>query len=103
MAKSKVTNISAGPRGAYLDGQLVMADPGQEIEADDFNDEWFAKSSDKSAKAASAAADAGEVPPSPTAGMTKAELVEYAAGKGITIDADGTKADILAQIELAGG
>lgn len=42
MSKSKVTNISNGPRGAYLDGVLVMADVGQTIEADDFAEEWFA-------------------------------------------------------------
>ena len=50
MAKAKITNISNGPRGAYLDGTLVFAEPGEEIEADDFNEEWFAKSSTKAAK-----------------------------------------------------
>lgn len=38
---AKVTNISDGPRGAYLKGNLVWAIPGEEIEADDFNEEWF--------------------------------------------------------------
>lgn len=38
-----VRNISAGYRGAYLGGALVMADPGEVIEADDFCDEWFAE------------------------------------------------------------
>ena len=52
MAKSKVTNISDGPRGAYLDGVLVIAEPGQEIEADDFADEWFAKAGTKATKEA---------------------------------------------------
>jgi hypothetical protein len=33
---AKVTNISNGPRGAYNEGVLVMADPGETIEADDF-------------------------------------------------------------------
>ena len=37
-----VQNISNGPRGAYLKGVLVMAEPGETIEADDFAPEWFA-------------------------------------------------------------
>jgi len=37
----KVTNISTGARGAYLNGVLVMAEPGETIEADDFIEEWF--------------------------------------------------------------
>lgn len=49
---AKVTNISDGPRGAYLKGALVWANPGEEIEADDFNKEWFAGSNSKAAKAA---------------------------------------------------
>ncbi len=52
MAKSKVTNISEGPRGAYLDGVLVIAQPGDTIEADDFSEEWFAKAESKDAKEA---------------------------------------------------
>ncbi len=52
MAKSKVTNISNGPRGAYLDGVLVIAEPGETIEADDFAEEWFAKAGTKAAKEA---------------------------------------------------
>lgn len=36
-----VTNISTGPRGAYLKGVYVEAEPGQTIEADDFAEEWF--------------------------------------------------------------
>jgi hypothetical protein len=58
MAKSKVTNISDGPRGAYLEGKLVMADPGESIEADDFAEEWFAKSDSKAAKDAGKADEA---------------------------------------------
>ena len=50
MAASKVKNISDGPRGAYLDGALVMAEPGETIEADDFAEEWFAKPGTKAAK-----------------------------------------------------
>ena len=38
-----VKNISTGARGAYLDGALVMAEPGEVIEADDFAGEWFAE------------------------------------------------------------
>lgn len=53
MAKTKVTNITNGPKGAYLDGDLVMADPGEEIETDEeVNEEWFAKASSKAAKEA---------------------------------------------------
>lgn len=37
-----VKNISDGPRGAYNGGMLVMANPGEVIEADDFAPEWFA-------------------------------------------------------------
>jgi len=49
---AKFINISTGPRGAYLKGVLVMADPGEEIEADDAPEEWFAKPTTKAAKAA---------------------------------------------------
>lgn len=38
---ASVKNISTGPRGAYLKGTLVQADPGEIIEADDFAPEWF--------------------------------------------------------------
>lgn len=38
---AQVRNISTGARGAYLKGQLVMAEVGEAIEADDFADEWF--------------------------------------------------------------
>lgn len=52
MTKAKVTNISNGPRGAYLAGKLIEAQPGETIEADDFADEWFAKANAKAAKEA---------------------------------------------------
>lgn len=55
---ARVTNISTGPRGAYLKGALVWAEPGEEIEADDYSDEWFAKSGSKTAKEAAKADDA---------------------------------------------
>lgn len=58
---AKVTNISDGPRGAYLKGSLVMAEAGETIEADDYGDEWFAAANSKAAKSA---ADEGEAPPS---------------------------------------
>lgn len=57
MAKAKVTNISTGPRGAYLGGALVMAQPGETIEVDDFAEEWFAKAPAKDAKETKPAAD----------------------------------------------
>jgi hypothetical protein len=47
---AQVTNISNGPRGAYLKGVLVMAEAGETIEADDFADEWFAKAGLKDTK-----------------------------------------------------
>jgi len=37
----EVRNISTGPRGAYKVGTLVMVNPGEVIEADDFAPEWF--------------------------------------------------------------
>lgn len=52
MGTTKVTNISNGPRGAYLSGVLVMAERGETIEADDFTEEWFAKVGSADAKAA---------------------------------------------------
>lgn len=42
MAAAKVKNVSVGPRGAWLDGSIVMAEAGEVIEADDFSEEWFA-------------------------------------------------------------
>jgi hypothetical protein len=36
-----VKNVSTGARGAYADNALVMAEVGQVIDADDFNEEWF--------------------------------------------------------------
>ena len=50
MAKAKFTNVSDGPRGGYLDGQLVMVEAGAEAELDDAPEEWFAKPSSKAAK-----------------------------------------------------
>jgi len=53
MAKATYTNTSNGPRGGYLDGNLVMVEAGEEAELDDAPEEWFAKSSTKAAKEAS--------------------------------------------------
>lgn len=36
-----VRNVSNGPRGAYLGSTLVMAEPNEVVEADDFAEEWF--------------------------------------------------------------
>lgn len=83
MAKSKVTNISNGPRGAYLDGQLIMAEPGETIEADDFNEEWFS---------------AGSIE-----GLSKAELRELMDSRGIAYETDDNKADLLRKIGEASG
>lgn len=38
---AQVKNVSNGPRGAYLKGELVFANVGEVIEADDFPEEWF--------------------------------------------------------------
>lgn len=36
-----VRNKAPGPRGAWQGATLIMAEPGQVIEADDFEPEWF--------------------------------------------------------------
>ena len=38
---AKIKNTSTGPRGAWQGEVLVMAEPGQVIEAEDFEPEWF--------------------------------------------------------------
>lgn len=58
MAKTTYTNISNGPRGGYLDGQLVMVEAGDEAELDDAPEEWFAKPTSKAARDAAKADDA---------------------------------------------
>jgi hypothetical protein len=68
---AKVTNISDGPRGAYNDGQLVMAEPGQTIEADDYPEEYFAKASSAAAKDAAEEAAAPEEAPAPPPAKSK--------------------------------
>jgi hypothetical protein len=61
----KVKNISDGPRGAYNEGQLVMAERGEVIEADDFAEEWFAKEGSKAAREADEVAEEAEAAPEP--------------------------------------
>jgi hypothetical protein len=56
MAKN-YKNISDGPRGGYLDGNLVMVEAGAEAELDDAPEEWFAAPNSKAAKEAEKAAD----------------------------------------------
>lgn len=56
----KFTNISNGPRGGYLKGQLIEVQPGAEAELDDAPEEWFAKAGSKDAKEAAKADDGKE-------------------------------------------
>jgi hypothetical protein len=86
---AKVTNISTGPRGAYLNGHLVMAERGQTIEADDYAPEWF--------KAASAASESDE--PKALSKMNKAELLDTAKAEGVAVEDGATNSEIVAGIE----
>lgn len=83
--KTKVTNISDGPRGAYLGGVLVFADPGETIEADDFAEEWFAVTGD-------VVEDLNK--------MKVADLKALAETEGLDLGDAATKADIITAIEL---
>lgn len=56
---TQVKNISTGARGAYAKGVLVMAEPGEVIEADDFAGEWFAEEGPKRAEKGEKPADLG--------------------------------------------
>lgn len=78
---AKVTNISNGPRGAYQAGQLVMADPGQTIEADDFADEWFAEGEQS------------------LSSLKKADLAAICDAEGVAHDDGDSRADLIAKIE----
>lgn len=80
---AKVTNISNGPRGAYSGGVLVMANPGETIEADDFADEWFAEGSQS------------------LSGMKKADLAAICDAEGIAHDDSDSRGDLIAKIEEA--
>lgn len=90
---AKVKNISDGPRGAYNGTALVMAEPGEVIEADDFNDEWFAKGGK-----ATADDDGGEKHLSQ---MNKAELLDVAAAEGVEVEDGATNSAIKEAIEAA--
>lgn len=81
-----VKNISNGPRGAYLDGVLHIAEVGQTIEANDFPEEWFEE------------VGGGE---KGLADMKVAELKALAEAEEIDLGDAKSKADIIAAIELA--
>lgn len=81
---AKVTNISTGPRGAYLKGQLVMAERGQTIEADDYADEWFA---------------AGDVDPDDIGSLKKADLIAIADAEGVAYESNDNRSDLVGKIE----
>ena len=51
---AKFVNTTAGPRGGYLKGKLVMVRAGDEAELDDAPEGWFAKAGTKDAKEAKA-------------------------------------------------
>lgn len=80
-----VRNITQGWRGAYLAGELVMADPGQTIEADDWSDEWFEEVDDND----------------DLAHLTVAQLKTVADEEGIDLGDATRKADIISAIQLA--
>lgn len=80
-----VRNITAGWRGAYLAGELVMANPGEVIEADDFPEEWFEEVGEND----------------DLAGKTVAQLRAIAEAEGVDLGDVTRKADIIAAIELA--
>jgi hypothetical protein len=80
---AKVTNISNGPRGAYNDGVLVMADPGQTIDADDFNEEWFAEGTQS------------------LSSLKKADLAAICDAEGIAHDDSDSRAELIDKIEAA--
>lgn len=87
---AKFTNISDGPRGAYLDGQLVMAEKGEVIEADDAPEAWFAK---VGSKAAEDGPDDGALP------RNVPKLRAIAKAEGIDLGEAGTVDEITAVIE----
>ena len=103
-----VRNISPGPRGGFLKGKEVWAEPGESIEADDFVEEWFEPVPEHEAEAEFSPLDhdedgekGGSKPAAPPAlsGKTKAELIEIAAAEGLTFDDEDLVADIKAAIE----
>lgn len=81
-----VRNISTGDRGAYLNGILIMARPGEVIEADDFCDEWFEEVDGEEGDDLSK--------------LSVAKLKALAAEEEIDLGDATKKADIIAAIEL---
>ncbi len=55
---ARYVNISDGPRGGYLKGNLVIVEAGEEAELDDAPEDWFTKAGGKAAKEAAKADDA---------------------------------------------
>lgn len=98
----KVRNISTGARGAYHGSVLIMAEPGEVIEADDFVAEWFAPAKSGPLDRDENGADGGSKPAEPPAltGKNKAELLEIAKAEGVEIEDGATNDDIRAAIEL---
>ena len=88
---AKVKNISPGPRGAYLKGVYVEADPGEVIEADDHCDVWF--------EVVGGTADEDGAPE--LAKMTVPQLKAFAEANDIDLGDATKKYDILSAIELA--
>jgi len=84
---AQVKNITQGGRGAYLNGVLIMAAPGQIIEADDFPEEWFE--------------EVGGDDEADLSKMTVAQLKAFAEANDIDLGDAEKKADILSAIELA--
>lgn len=82
---TRVLNTSNGPRGAYVDGNLVMVEPGDTIDADDFCEEWFEELDEN---------DDG------LSKLSVAKLKELAADEEIDLGDATKKADIIAAIQL---
>lgn len=99
----KIVNISNGPRGAYLGAQLVMAEVGEVIEADDFVEEWFKPAKKGALDHDENGDNGGSKPSDPPAltGKNKAELLAIAEAEGVEIEENATNADIVSAIELA--
>lgn len=87
MKKTLVRNISGGPRGAYLKGELVTVNPGKTAEADDFAEEWFVP--------------VGGEPEgfSSVGDLTVAELVDLAIKEGVIDDVGRFKVELTKAIE----
>lgn len=91
---AKVKNISNGPRGAYHKGVLVMANPGETIEADDYAKEWF-KAGGKADDDDADEGDEGALPRNVPKLRAIAKAEEIDLGEAATAD------DIIAAIDAA--